>query len=90
MAKGLLEKPQWDDYKVSPALPDLLVRSSDLFQSWRYVFEFSQPEDSPYQFHQFEYGLLWCAAEAIRVEVTVHLRGTEETPPTNSLTGEPT
>lgn len=75
LAKGLLEEPRWDVYKVSPSLPDLLARSSDLFQSWRYVFEFCQPEDSPYQFHQFEYGLLWCAAEAIRVETTVRLRG---------------
>jgi hypothetical protein len=77
-AKGLLEAPGWDDYKVSLALPDLLSRSKDLFQSWRYIFEFTQPEDSPYQFHQFEYGLLWCAAEAIRIEVTVRLRETGE------------
>jgi hypothetical protein len=74
--KGLLEEPRWDDYKVSLALPDLLARSRDLFQSWRYIFEFSQPEHSAYQFHQFEYGLLWCAAESIRADITVRLRGT--------------
>jgi len=90
LAKGPLEEPRWDDRpKVSCALPELLARSRDVFQSWRYVFEFRQPEDSPYQFHQFEYGFLWCAAEAIRVEVTVRLRGTGETPPTNPLAGEP-
>jgi len=72
-AKGPQEEPRWGDYKVSPALPDLLERSKDLFQSWRYVFEFSQPEGSSYQFHQFEYGLLRCAAEVLRVELTVRL-----------------
>ena len=76
IAKGPLEEPPWDDYtKVSPALPDVLERSRDLFQSWRYIFEFTQPEDSPYQFHKFEYGLLWCAAEAMRVEITIRLQG---------------
>jgi hypothetical protein len=76
LAKGPMENPRWDNYKVSPALPDLLARSKNLFQSWRYIYEFTQPEDSPYQFHQFEYGLLWCAAEAIRVEVTIRLHRT--------------
>jgi HEPN domain-containing protein len=69
------EEPQWGDYKASTLLPKLLERSRNLFQSWRYYFEFRQPEDSYYQFHEFEYGLLWCAAEAIRVEVIVRLRG---------------
>jgi hypothetical protein len=88
VARGPLEEPRWNDYKVSPTLPDLLARSRDIFQSWRYVFEFSQPEHSSYQFHQFEYGLLWCAAEAIRVEVTVRLSRMEESPPTDSLADE--
>jgi len=77
-AKGSPEEPRWDDYKVSLALPDLLARSNDLFQSWRYVFEFSQPEGSAYQFHQFEHGLLRCAAEVLRVEVTVRLHESGE------------
>lgn len=72
IAKGPIQPPQWDDYRsVSLSLPALLQRSKDLFPSWRYVFEFTQRLDPPYQFHQFEYGLLWCAAEAIRVEATV-------------------
>lgn len=54
LAMGPLEEPRWDVYKVSSSLPDLLARSRDIFQSWRYVFEFRQPKDSPYQFHQFE------------------------------------
>jgi HEPN domain-containing protein len=89
IAKGPIGEPPRDDYtKVSLALPDVLARSRDLFQSWRYIFEFTQPEDSPYQIHQFEYGLLWCAAEAIRVEITVRLSGMEEAPSTNSLADE--
>ena len=89
LAKGPIEKPLWDDYtKISLALPDLLARSKDLFQSWRYVFEFSHSEDSPYQFHQFEYGLLRCAAEAMRVEITVRLHGMGEAPPPSPPAGE--
>ncbi len=94
LAKGPLEKPVWDDHtRVRAALPDLLARSKDLFQSWRYVFEFSPHEDSPYQFHQFEYALLWCAAEALRVEVTVRLgearwRGGEGAPEDGTVEGE--
>lgn len=76
IAKGPLEEPRWDDYKISTSLPDVLERSKNLFQDFRYIFEFSQPEASPYQFHQFEYGLLWCAAEAIRAEITMRLHGT--------------
>lgn len=88
LAKGPLEKPLWDDYtKVPLALPDLLTRSRDLFESWRYVFEFSHPENSPYEFHQFEYGLLWCAAEAIRVEVRVRLGEPEGAPASDSHDG---
>lgn len=89
LAKGPLDEPQWDDYNEVPlVLPDLLARSRDLFYSWRYVFEFSQPKDSPYQFHRFEYGLLWCAAEAVRIEVTVRLGMMEETPSTNPRGGK--
>jgi HEPN domain len=73
LAKGPLEAPQWNDYKVSLALPDLLARSKDLFVSWRYVFEFCPPEGNSYQVRQFEYGLLRCAAEVLRVELTVRL-----------------
>ncbi|MFZ2147987.1 MAG: hypothetical protein WAV28_12265 [Sedimentisphaerales bacterium] len=87
--EGPIEEPLWDDYsKVSSALPDVLARSRDLFQSWRYIFEFTQPEDSPYQFHQFDYGLLWCAAEAIRVEITIRLQGTGEAPIPSTPAGE--
>ena len=87
IAKGPVEEPQWDDYKPSLALPDLLERSGNLFQSWRYIFEFTQPQDSPYQFHQFEYGLLRCAAETIRVEAAVRLRGMGEVTPPGDESG---
>jgi hypothetical protein len=86
LAKGPIEKPRWDDYRVSLGLPDLLRRSRDLFQSWRYIFEFSQHKDSPHQFHQFEYGLLRCAAEAMRVEAISRLAEAGEGPPPTPLT----
>ncbi len=85
-ARGPLEEPLWDDYKVSLSLPDLLERSKDLFQSWRYAFEFSQPEDNSYQFRRFEYGPLRCAAEVLRVELTVRLDETGERPLPNPPT----
>lgn len=70
--KRPLAGPHFDDKtRLSSSLPDLLARSSNLFQSWRYLFEFSQPDDNPYQYHLFEYALLWCATEAVRVEVKV-------------------
>ncbi len=77
-AKGPLKEPCWNDYKVSLALPDMLKRSKDLFVSWRYVFEFSPSGGSLYQFRQFEYGLLRCAAEVLRVELTARLHETGE------------
>ncbi len=80
VAKGPPREPLWNDYKVSRALPDLLARSKDLFVSWRYVFEFSPPDGSSYQFRQFEYGLLRCAAEVLRVELAVRLHETGERP----------
>lgn len=82
LAVGPLEPPRWDDRKVSLALPDVLARSKDLFQSWRYVFETSVPEGGSYQFRCFEYGPLRCAAEVMRVEVTVRLGGAGRDTPT--------
>jgi len=73
-AKGPPEKPRWKNYnKEQLLLPNLLARSKDLFQSWRYIFEFHPPKHSSYQFHQFEYGLLQCAAEVIKAEIKVRL-----------------
>jgi HEPN domain-containing protein len=79
LAVGPPEKPQYDESKkASVALPDLLARSRYLFLSWRYAFEFTQPEDSPYQFRTFEYAWLWCAAEAMRAEFTTRFRGRDD------------
>ena len=73
---GQPEEPLRCDYtKISLSLQDLLARSRDLFQCWRYVFEYNPPKESPYQFHQFEYGLLRCAAEVMRVEIRTRLEG---------------
>ncbi len=74
VAKGPLDQPAWNDYrKDSKQLGELLRRSCDLFQSWRYIYELTEPEDGAYQFHQFEYGLLLCACQAIRASVMTHL-----------------
>jgi hypothetical protein len=90
MAKGPIDTPQWEDYsKLSRKLPDLLSRSRDIFQCWRYVFEFTEPEDSLYQVHVFEYGLLRTAAEALRVEVTVRLQGPRDIPASSPVPGSP-
>jgi hypothetical protein len=80
LAKGAEETPQWDQSYRSLALPDLLARSKDLFQSWRYVFEFSLPAGNSYQFHQFEFIPLRCAAEAIRVELVAQLMESGDMP----------
>ncbi len=67
IAKGPAEAPTWSDYsKVSNDLPSVLERSSNLFQAWRYIWEFTVPDGSRYQFHQFEYGLLVCACNAAK------------------------
>jgi hypothetical protein len=87
-AKGPLEQPRWNEYKVSKNLPDLLARSKDLFISWRYVFESSLPEGSSYDFHQFEYGLLRCATEVLRVELAVRLHETGDRPLPEQLLSE--
>ena len=39
LAKGQPKRPRRDEYKVSLDLPDLLARSRDIFESWRYIFE---------------------------------------------------
>ncbi len=89
IAKGPPQEPRWGNYAGGGvSLPLVLERSKDLFPSWRYVFEFTQDLDSPHQFHQFEYGLLWCAAEAIRVETTVRLNGAGGAPSRSPAGGE--
>ena len=89
IAKGPQEEPRWHDNIMPPSLPELLDKSRDLFQSWRYIFEFTSQEERPYQFHKFEYGFLWCAADAIKDEITVRLRGIVGTPPVKPIPDEP-
>ncbi len=67
LAKGPADDPLWDDYPCkSKELPEVLARSRHLFQSWRYIYEFTEPSRSAYQLHQFEYGPLISACEAFR------------------------
>ena len=73
-AKGPADTPSWGEYVNVPMdLESLLERSSDLFQSWRYIYEVTIPEDSQYQFHQFEYGPLLRACDAVKAACTKRL-----------------
>jgi len=79
VAKGPRDEPTWKDNRKEPKnLAPLLKRSKDLFQAWKYVFEFTQPGDNPYQYHQFEYGLLLCACEAIRSAIEQRVQQADE------------
>src|ERR1700722_961654 len=69
VAKGPLSAglPKWDeDRSKSLDLGALLDRSSDIFISWRYIYEFKNPDKKGRQFHRLEYGLLLSACRAMR------------------------
>jgi len=70
IAKGPLEQPGWGDYpSQSQDLTAVLERSGDVFSSWRYIYEFTAPDQGAYQFHHFEYGLLLSACRAIQTAI---------------------
>jgi hypothetical protein len=72
IAKGPANQPKWHDYRgKSNDLRALLDRSGDVFSSWRYIYEFTEPDQGNYQFHHFEYGLLLSACRAIQAVATV-------------------
>lgn len=74
VAKGPSDKPKWNDRRnESKDLAALLERSGNVFQTWRYIYEFTEPEDGAYQFHQFEYGLLLCACQSLRTVILERL-----------------
>ena len=80
IAKGPADQPIWEDYRNrSKDLGALLTRSGDVFSSWRYIYEFTEPNQGNYQLHHFEYGLLISACEAIRAAINDRLQ--------NSLAG---
>jgi len=59
--------PKWNDNRSqSFDLASLLNRSSDIFTSWRYIYEFKNPGEGGWQSHRFEYGLLLSACRAMR------------------------
>ena len=59
--------PKWDDDRSeSFDLGAILNRSSDIFTSWRYIFEFKKTDDGGWQSHRFEHGLLLSACHAMR------------------------
>jgi hypothetical protein len=59
--------PKWDDNQSqSLDLAALLDRSSDIFTSWRYIYEFKKAGEGGWQSQRFEYGLLLSACHAMR------------------------
>jgi hypothetical protein len=58
--------PKWVDHNESFDLEPLLARSSNIFNSWRYVYEFKKPEQDGYKYERFEYALLVSACRAMR------------------------
>jgi hypothetical protein len=81
IAKGPAKQPKWDDYRSkSNDLGAVLDRSGDVFSSWRYIYEFTGPDQGNYQFHHFEYGLLLCACRAIRAAINDRLQNSPPEP----------
>lgn len=81
IAKGPTAAPEWDDTRAeSHGLASVLERSGDVFSSWRYIYEFTQPTHGSHQFHRFEYGLLLSACRAIRSAVDDRLQNPPEQP----------
>ena len=75
IAKGPADTPKWDDYRIkSKDLGQLLATMGDVFSSWRYVYEFTEPDQGNYQLHRFEYGLLFSVCEAIRASIDDRLQ----------------
>jgi hypothetical protein len=59
--------PKWDDNRSdSLDIEELLIRSADVFTSWRYIYEFKKPDNGGWQFYRLEYGLLLSACRAMR------------------------
>ncbi len=76
LAKGPPDPPVWEDYSDKPKdIAALLERSCDCFQSWRYVFEWTEPPGTRYQRHEFEYGLLLSACIAVRATLIAAFEG---------------
>ena len=72
IAKGPTDPPIWDESRSGAiCLEEVLDRSEDVFSSWRYIYEFTRPSQSNYQFHHFEYGSLLSACKAIRATIDV-------------------
>ena len=69
-AKGPPDPPIWAYYREKQKEIDhLLERAQDCFQSWRYIWEYTKPPGTHYQFHEFEYGLLLSACVAVRATI---------------------
>lgn len=70
--------PKWDDNRSeSFDLEVLLDRSSDIFTSWRYIYEFKKPDEGGWQFHRLEYCLLLSACRTMRDIIKLLQKGQE-------------
>jgi len=80
VSKGPADPPEWDDHSSeSPDIGALLDRAGDLFSSWRYIYEFTDPGQGEYQLHRFEYGLLLSACQAMQDTVKMSRKPSTET-----------
>jgi len=81
IAKGPADTPKWNDHRIkSKHLGELLTIMGDVFSSWRYIYEFTEPSQSNYQFHRFEYGLLFSVCEAISAAINDRLQNSKADP----------
>lgn len=75
-AKGPIDEPPWDDSHKDPtSIEKVFTRSKDLFISFRYIYEFTDP--TRYQYRTFEYRLLQLACLAVRSAVKSHLEAVD-------------
>jgi hypothetical protein len=66
LARGPTSPPPWpDSIRLRDGLAPMLSRSSDVFTSWRYVFEIELSDESKHQMTRFEHSLMNVACEAL-------------------------
>lgn len=70
VSSTLTELPKWHDTSsVSSDIESLFNRTGDIFSSWRYIYEFTDPGMGEYQYRSFEYGFLLSACKAIKATI---------------------
>ena len=78
--QGQASQPYGKIIATSPRISEHSSLDREMYtSSWRYIYEFTEPNQGNYQLHHFEYGLLISACEAIRAAINDRLQ--------NSLAG---